>query len=246
MAAMSVDEMEVIETAAAARREGAPASRDPGSKGKRRTPLAIGLGIAAIAGGAVLWHKAVRDWIFPKNFGVVVDGAIYRSGQNSPRVLREMVGDLGIRTIIDLGGMSDAPETRAEREVAAELGVKRYEFGLSGDGTGDPDRWAAVERLLADDRNHPVLVHCAAGAQRTSTAVLLYRHLVEGAPITEAYPETFQYKHEPDEWILLAFLTDNLDAIKRSFETGDPCGDEAGESVDAFAEMFIVTEDGGR
>jgi hypothetical protein len=243
MAAMSADERGAIETAAPRPHRGERAGRAPRW---RRTPLLVGLAIAAIAGGAVLWHKVIRRQLFPRNFGVVVDGAIYRSGQNSPRVLRDMCDDLGIRTIIDLGGMSDASETRAERAIAADLGVRRYEFGLSGDGTGDPDKWAAVERLLADERNHPVLVHCAAGAQRTSTAVLLYRHLVEGAPITEAYPETFEYKHKPDEWILLAFLTDHLDEIKRSFETGDPCGDEAGESVDAFAERFLVTEDGER
>jgi len=32
--------------------------------------------------------------------------------------------------------------------------------------------------------------------------------------VTEAYPESFDYKHEPDEWELLAYLADNLPSIR--------------------------------
>ena len=34
--------------------------------------------------------------------------------------------------------------------------------------------------LLADRANHPVLVHCDAGDERTGAVVVLSRHLVEG------------------------------------------------------------------
>jgi protein tyrosine/serine phosphatase len=194
---------------------------------------------AVLATGAVGWHKYVRHQFFPRNFGVVVDGRIYRSGQNSAEVLRGLAKDLKLRTIIDLGGTSGNPATQAERSVTEALGIQRYEFGLPGDGTGDPDKWAAVERILADESVHPVLVHCSAGAQRTGTAVLLYRNLVEGRPIADVYPETFEYGHEPDQWALLAFLADHLDEIRAAYETNVP-GTAEEPTVDAFADKFLA------
>lgn len=198
------------------------------------------LSAVLVLAGAVAWHKHGRYWFFPRNFGVVVEGRIYRSGQNSERVLRRLARELGLRTIVDLGGTGDKPATRAERALAEELGIRRYEFGLPGDGTGDPDRWAAVERILADESAQPLLVHCAAGAQRTGTAVLLYRNLIEGRPIAEVYPETFEHGHEPDEWELLAFLADHLDEIRAAYETNVPRAAEA-PTVEAFAATFLAS-----
>jgi protein tyrosine/serine phosphatase len=181
--------------------------------------LTVTLVIAMIVGGAVLWHKVLREQFFPKNFGVVEAGEIYRSGQLTPRMLREVCQERGIRTIIDLDGAEpQRPEKQIEQAVADEMGVKRYAFSMVGDGTGDPAGFAQVVRLMADPENQPVLVHCAAGAQRTSTAVILYRHLEQGEPIAEVYPESFEYKHKPDEWVLLAYLADHLDAIRTAYD----------------------------
>jgi protein tyrosine/serine phosphatase len=187
--------------------------------------LIIALAVAVIAGGAVLWHKVVREQFFPKNFGVVEAGEIYRSGQLTPQVLRRVCTERQIRTIIDLDGWEpERPEKRSEQRVADELGVKRYTFSMVGDGTGDPEGFAEVVRLMADPANQPVLVHCAAGAQRTSTAVILYRHLEQGEPIAEVYPESFRHKHKAGEWQLLAYLADHVDDIRAAYESSGTAG----------------------
>ncbi len=179
--------------------------------------LVLALTALAILSG-IGWYKWIRPEFYARNFGDVEPGAIYRSGQNSPRVLRELCEEHGIRTIIDLGGARGPNDaTEAERRLAAELGIERYEFLFPADGTGNPNKYVQVLSLMADPDKQPVLVHCAAGAQRTSTAVILYRTVVEGMSVTQAYPESFDFKHEPDEWILLAHIADNLPHIREAF-----------------------------
>jgi protein tyrosine/serine phosphatase len=133
-----------------------------------------------------------------------------------------------IRTIIALNGRDEA--VAAEHERARELGVDHLVFSMSGDGRGDPAEYARVVEIMADPARQPVLVHCAAGAQRTSVAVILYRHLIEGMPIAEAYPESFEYKHRPGQWELPAFLADTLPAIEEAYRGPAPEPQERAEA----------------
>jgi hypothetical protein len=184
-----------------------------------RPAVALALGSALLISACwIFWHQWVKPEFFPRNFGVVKQGAIYRSAQNSPRVLRQLCAERHLKTILDLGGAAgyDA-RTQAQRDVAAELGIDRFEFLLPSDGTGDPDKYVQALRLMTDPARQPVLVHCGSGAQRTSTITLLYRIVVEGKTVRDAYPESFIYHHEPEEWILLAWLADNLDYIRAAY-----------------------------
>ena len=76
--------------------------------------------------------------------------------------------------------------------------------------------------MLSDAEAQPILIHCAAGAQRTSVCVLLYRHIIQGQDVAEAYPESFRYKHKRDEWQLLAYVAQWNDEIADSLRTGEP------------------------
>lgn len=180
-----------------------------------------------ITAGAVTWRKVIRDQVIPENFGVVEDGAIYRSALLSERMLAKVCDDHGIRTIVDLTGNS----TDYERAVAEERSINLIEIPLIGDGTGDPVDMARALDAVADESLHPLLVHCHAGAQRTGSIVMLYRHLEQGMTIPEAYPETFEYGHEEDEWILLAHLVEHLDEI-RAARAGTAIAESAQEPVE--------------
>lgn len=190
-------------------------STNPAQRGRWRFVLTLSAILLAIA-LPIYWHKILRYEIFPRNFGIVSESQVYRSGQLTERMLRQVIEQYDLHTIIALN--DGAPESAMEQRVCDELGVLRIPFSLAGNGSGPPETYAQVLYSINDPSRQPVLVHCAAGAQRAGVAILLYRHLVQDIPIAEAYPETFQYKHKPDEWALLAYLTENLPAIREHYE----------------------------
>lgn len=175
-------------------------------------------------GGAILWHKVVRHHFVVRNFGVVEPNQLYRAGRFLPSLVDDLKDDYGIRTIIDLGAYPPgSTDDHAEQEAATEQGIVRHSFCLAGDGTGDPNQYVQALRLMADPAQQPVLVHCASGAQRTTAAVLLYRHLVQGRDLMDVYPESFDFKHDPgDNWKLMTYLAENMAIIEQSWRTGRP------------------------
>lgn len=146
--------------------------------GTPRGPLIRRVLIVALLLAAVGWYArfGVRDHVWARNFAVVTPGEIYRSGRLTPTATRRVVERHGIRTIIDLGAYhpGSAEERRAQRTADA-LGVTRYRLDLEGDATGNPNEYAHALRLINDPANRPVLIHCAAGSERTGCLVALYR-----------------------------------------------------------------------
>lgn len=143
---------------------------------------------------------ALRDRFIPKRFGVVVEGKIYRSGQISRHLIKDVLQTHNIQTVIDLtfDNPEDANHT-AEIAAVAELGIERKLCPLDSDGTGDVHIYAqAVSAVTAAARQgKPVLVHCVAGAQRTGGVVALYRLLVEGRSPEFVLDEMQRYKYDP-------------------------------------------------
>lgn len=179
--------------------------------------------IVVIVAGVIYGVKKTRYQFIARNFGVVETGEIYRSGRLTPRMFRKVVGENNIKTVLDLGAyVPGSPEDLREQQLAEEFGAQRFRFTLLGDGTGNPNYYVQALRLMSDPAAQPILIHCAAGAQRTGVLVLLYRHIIQGQDLAEAYPESFRYKHKPDEWPLLAYVAQWNDEIADSLRTGEP------------------------
>ncbi|MFN7395387.1 MAG: fused DSP-PTPase phosphatase/NAD kinase-like protein [bacterium] len=139
-----------------------------------------------------------RDNLVPRNFGVVDEGVLYRAGRLTPAQTKALVERHKIKTIIDLGAYrAGSTDERNAQRTAEALGVARFTFTLQGDGSGDPNDYAQALRIIAKPEFQPVLVHCAAGAQRTSACVVFYREIVQGRGIEESLPEALRYKHDP-------------------------------------------------
>ncbi|MCG3121966.1 MAG: hypothetical protein GIKADHBN_00339 [Phycisphaerales bacterium] len=182
-------------------------------------PAAIVLGAVVIALGVAAWSRGQ-----PKNFGVVEEGRIYRSGELTPAALKNVVERYHIRTIIDLGAHEPGSgEEARDQRAAAALGLTRYVLRLEGDATGNPNNYVHALRLMNDPGNQPVLVHCSAGAQRTGCVVMLQRHIVEGKPYGEVFGEAITHRHDAgDNPHLLLMLAEWSDEIAESYQSGNP------------------------
>lgn len=194
-----------------------PAVSSVPHKRRRYGWIAIAL-IAIVAGVAGVYWQDLRDRYFvPRNFSAVEPHRIFRSGQISRQLLREALVTHQIKTIVFMS--EDKPgqlDVAAERAIAAELGIERFNFPLGGDGVGNPLRYAdAIEVIARCDRaGTPVLVHCHTGAQRTGGAIALYRVLVQGWQGSGAYAELLQNGHDPKENPkLVPFLNEHMKEI---------------------------------
>jgi protein tyrosine phosphatase (PTP) superfamily phosphohydrolase (DUF442 family) len=153
------------------------------SRGRR---IFVGIAILAIVslpGGYIAMHLGQwEDMVRPRKFRTVEPGSIYASGQINHRLIRQVLVDNHIQVIICL--LADDPvdpDVLAEQQAAQDLGIVRYNYNLSGDGTGDIQQYAdAIAELSQSVQAHQtVLLHCSSGAQRSNGATYFYRVLVE-------------------------------------------------------------------
>jgi hypothetical protein len=158
-------------------------------------PLAI---IIAVLGAVWLWDAGIKGNLVPKNFGVVDEGRVYRSGQLTPAAMRSIKEKYKIKTVVDLG--SYEPGTRGDRRnqrVADALGITRYVLDLEGDSTGNPNYYLQALRIISDPANQPALVHCGAGSERTGCVALLYDNLQKGVPLEDGLKGAREFRHNP-------------------------------------------------
>ncbi len=193
-----------------------PPTPAPAVRRRRRPALALPLVATVVLsiGSAVAWNNGLRDALYPKNFGVVEPGRLYRSGQLSRWQVRRVLADNHIARIVALSGHGGHPaDLAAEDRAAADLGVRRDVFPLGGDGTGQVAQYvAAIADVAAAGRaGQPVLVHCIAGAQRTGGVIACYELLVEHRPPAQVYAELRRFGHDPrDNPHLLDYLNAHM------------------------------------
>lgn len=163
----------------------------------------------------------LRHQLFPKRFGVVEAGRVYRSGQISARLIRQTLAENHIAVVVDL--TEDNPidpdegvDEAAEQKAIADLGIERRQHVLLADGTGDVVVYAAAVKSVVDAvaQGKPVLVHCAAGSQRTGGVIALYRLLVQQKDPAEVMREMQAFKYSASySPRLLEYLNGNMSRL---------------------------------
>jgi len=192
--------------------------------GARRRPrhlvrIAVVLLVLALIGGGVAWWlDKGRHLFFPKNWDVVEEGRIYRSGRIYRGIVEDTLKEHGIRVIVDLAaGEKDDPDEVAETEAARRLGIRKVDLtGLGGHGTGDVDDYVTAlhEIVKARDAGEPVLVHCAGGSERTGGVLAVYRMLFDGWDGARTWEEYRSYRIKPpDRPDLPDFVNETLPEI---------------------------------
>lgn len=167
---------------------------------------------------AYLFDKHVKWYLFPKRWGVVEANSIFRSGQLSPFQIKKQVRKNKIDVIVSL--MSPVPGNlsyEAEQRIIKTYGLTQYVYPLLGDGTGDIEQYAAAITRIHDSirEKKVVLVHCAAGTQRTGGVVASYRILVQGISPDQAVLEMKRYgwRHKKNP-ILVPFINQHLSELE--------------------------------
>jgi tyrosine-protein phosphatase SIW14 len=114
-----------------------------------------------------------------RNFRVVRQGVLYRSGQMTPSGLRRTFFDYGIKTVICLRD-GTRPEDQEEEAFcnSEEINYVRIPPNAWGDLFGAPPAEEGVRKfrdVMSNPSNYPVLLHCLAGIHRTGIFTAIYR-----------------------------------------------------------------------
>lgn len=137
----------------------------------------------------------------PRNFGVVRDGALYRSGQLTPGAFERVLTEYHIRTVVTLRPVRDAGANPDgwEEDVCRARGVRHVRVAPREEpGYAGLDRMAEGFLAVMDDpANHPVLVHCLAGRDRTGTMCAIYRMEFDRWPPERAAAEMREFDFDP-------------------------------------------------
>ena len=154
----------------------------------KRVIITIAIVMACAGIGRVLYANRWKVW--PKRFAVVEPGWLYRSGQVDAGLIEGLVDDYHIEGILALTWLRPGkPDEAAELRV---IRAHNLEFGLipmPGDGVADYDKLDQAADWIEARRGHPVIVHCAAGVNRTGAAIVAYRVKHCGWSLHEAIAE---------------------------------------------------------
>lgn len=153
-----------------------------------------------------------------RNFRVVEDGVLYRSGQLSLKGLKRIVHDYGIKTVVTLRYADDPSEPGPDHEEEKWCNLRgvhhvrlRQKNFVAEVGSVRPPQDENIKIFLdtmADKTKHPVLVHCYAGKNRTGAMCAIYRMEYDGWSAEKAIDEmkAFGYGNIAEHQDLLQYL----------------------------------------
>jgi protein tyrosine/serine phosphatase len=147
--------------------------------------LIFGTVIATFMIAAPLGYKFWQDREF-RNFHVVEDGILYRSGQLTLPRLQQIVTEYNIKTVVSLRDGDSPIDEQEEKWVKATPRMRFYRIPFRDWNpvqTGQIPAEIGLKEfrdIMDEPANYPVLVHCFAGIHRTGTMCAVFRMDYQG------------------------------------------------------------------
>jgi protein tyrosine/serine phosphatase len=133
------------------------------------------------------------DFKIQKNFSIVQEGKLYRSGQPTKLQLERWIRKYHFRTIIVL----KPTLRRHEVEIAERHGVTLHHIPLGTNQGPSEEQWQRILALLTNEQNFPLLFHCHGGADKTGIITAMYRVEIQHWPLSKAMLEMDLHYHIP-------------------------------------------------
>lgn len=127
--------------------------------------------------------KYVYDMNINHNFETITGGKVYKSGVIPPNELESYIKKYGIKSVVDLRfpGTADLvnnpeipKELTAERDAISKIKGVQY-FNNGSDQVPKQENLDGFFKIMDDQSNYPVLIHCYHGVGRAEMYSALYR-----------------------------------------------------------------------
>jgi protein tyrosine/serine phosphatase len=118
------------------------------------------------------------------NFATVAPGRLYRCNHPTPQRLSALTRRLGVKTLVNLRGLTRNGSDALTRDAAARLGLDFIDMALESRGAPQRERILRLHDIFRHMRA-PALMHCKSGADRAGLAAGLFI-LFEGGVAREA------------------------------------------------------------
>jgi protein tyrosine/serine phosphatase len=188
----------------------------------RRRPLVAGallllvVGLAIGVGGFVLWqtHRTYH-------FAVVQPGVLYRDGLKSTAQFAATLDRVHPKTVVSLideRELADPtkPQLAAEEGLCESRHITLVRIPVTLGGWPATVQVQTFLALLSDQRNQPMLVHCAQGVRRTGMFVAAYQESVLGYDKKKAKAAVLGFGHGKETVEQIDRFIDAYDAEART------------------------------
>lgn len=156
----------------------------------------------------VLWGGYLLS---ERNFATVEEGVLYRSAQVDEDEIEEYIHKYGVKSILNLRGVSTADWYSDEVQLSKQLGITHYDLNLSAFDQPNINQMLEMVHILKTAPK-PLLVHCWGGADRTGLASALYEYAIQGKTADEAKKNlSILHGHFP-------YLGSKTDAMDKAFD----------------------------
>jgi protein tyrosine phosphatase (PTP) superfamily phosphohydrolase (DUF442 family) len=150
-----------------------------------RAPLWRAVAVGLILGSLLACAAEIGSMIVTRNEHEILPGRVYRSAQLNPDQLEKFVHKHNIRTVVNLRGRPFNEWYPAEARATQALGISQEDITTSANRLPPPGE---IRRLIEvfDRSEHPLLIHCQQGADRTGLASAMYLLLYTDADFSTA------------------------------------------------------------